>query len=92
MPKAIYNQRSSEIKFYEAFFDEVSYWANDINAIIETAYEQSSKFGLSAMDALHIAAALSVGVTEFITNEKPEKSIHRTPSIKIISIHANTKS
>ena len=39
------------------------------------------------MDALHIAAALSVEATEFITNEKPERSIHRTPSIKMISIH-----
>lgn len=45
-------------------------------------------FGLGAMDALHIAAALSVGATEFITNEKPEKSIHRTQSIKVISIHS----
>ena len=33
LPKAIYNQQNSEVKFYEAFFDEVSYWARDINAI-----------------------------------------------------------
>lgn len=43
------------------------------------------------MDALHIAAALSVGATEFITNEKLGKSIHRTPSIKMISIHPTSK-
>jgi predicted nucleic acid-binding protein len=88
LPKAIYNQRNSEVKFYETFFEQVSYWANDINIIIETAYEQSSKFGVSAMDALHIAAALSVRASEFITNEKPEKSIHRTQNIRVISIHA----
>jgi hypothetical protein len=34
--------------------------------------------------------AVSVGATEFITNEKPEKSIHRTQSIKIISIHPSS--
>ena len=39
------------------------------------------------MDALHIAAAISVGATEFITNEKLEKSIHRTKRIKVISIY-----
>ncbi len=89
LPKAIYNQKSLEVKFYEAYFDEVSYWANDLNVIIEKAYQQSSQFGIGAMDALHIAAALSVGATEFITNEKPEKSIHRTQSIKVISIHQN---
>ncbi|MBD2336701.1 PIN domain-containing protein [Calothrix sp. FACHB-156] len=88
LPKAIYNQQKSEVKFYEAFFDEVTYWANDINTIIETAYEESSKFGVGAMDALHIASAISVGATEFITNEKLEKSIHRTQSIKMISIHS----
>ena len=87
LPKAIYNQQSSEVKFYETFFDEVSYWATDFDAIIKEAYKESSQFGLGAMDALHIAAAVSVGATEFITNEKSEKSIHRTQSIKIISIH-----
>ncbi|EKD07573.1 MULTISPECIES: type II toxin-antitoxin system VapC family toxin [Limnospira] len=87
LPKAIYHQQSSEIKFYETFFDAVIYWANDINTIIEQAYRESSQFGLGAMDALHIAAAVSVGATEFITNEKPQKSIHRTRSIKVISIY-----
>ncbi|MGK7871807.1 MAG: type II toxin-antitoxin system VapC family toxin [Xenococcaceae cyanobacterium] len=90
LPKAIYNQQSSEVKFYETFFDEVSYWATDLDTIIEAAYKESSQFGLGAMDALHIAAAVSVGATEFITNEKPEKSIHRTQSIKIISIHPSS--
>ncbi|MBD2498314.1 PIN domain-containing protein [Nostoc sp. FACHB-280] len=88
LPKAIYNQQKTEVKFYEAFFDEVSYWANDINSIIEIAYEESSKFGVGAMDALHIASAISVGATEFVTNEKLGKSIHRTQSIKMISIHS----
>ncbi|MDT9178366.1 MAG: PIN domain-containing protein [Limnospira sp. PMC 1291.21] len=87
LPKAIYHQQSSEIKFYETFFDAVIYWANDINTIIEQAYRESSQFGLGAMDALHIAAAVSVGATEFITNEKPQKSIRRTRSIKVISIY-----
>lgn len=90
LPKAIYNQQNSEIKFYETFFQAVTYWANDINRIIENAYQESSQFGLGAMDALHIAAAVSVGATEFITNEKPLKSIHRTQSIKVISIHPSS--
>ena len=90
LSKAIYNQQSSEVKFYESFFDEVSYWATDLDSIIEEAYKESSQFGLGAMEALHIAAAVSVGATEFITNEKSEKSIHRTSSIKIISIHPSS--
>ncbi len=86
LPKAIYNQQNSEVKFYETFFSEVAYWAKDINKIIQDSYQESSQFGLGAMDALHISAAVSVGATEFITNEKLNKSIHRTQSIKVISI------
>lgn len=87
LPKAIYHKQSSEIKFYELFFESVSCWDNDINQIIESAYQEASESGLGVMDALHIAAAVSVGAREFITNEKPEKSIHRTKSIPVISIY-----
>jgi hypothetical protein len=87
LPKAIYNQQASEIQFYEIFFDAVSYWATDLEAILKRGEYEASQFGLGAMDALHIAAAISTGATEFITNERPEKSIHRTQSIKVLSIY-----
>lgn len=90
LPKAIYNKRNDEVEFYEEFFGAVAYWANDIEQIIQDAYQESSQSGLGAMDALHVAAAVSVGATEFITNEKPEKSIHRTNSIKVISIYSGS--
>jgi predicted nucleic acid-binding protein len=86
LPKAIYNNRISEVSFYEAYFNAVSYWATDIDKIIQGAYSEVCESGLGAMDALHVTAALSVGAVEFITNEKPEKSIHRTKTVKVISI------
>lgn len=90
LPKAIYNSQTEEIEFYEEFFRSVVYWATDIERVIQNAYHQSSQFGLGAMDALHVAAAVSVGATEFVTNEKPNKSIHRTQSIQVISIHSSS--
>ena len=87
LPKATYNKRTDEVEFYEEFFGAVTYWANDIERIIQDAYQESCQSGLGAMDALHVMAAVSVGATEFITNEKPEKSIHRTNSIRVISIY-----
>lgn len=90
LPKAIYNNQTSEVRFYEEYFDAVSYWATDIDQIVQSAYREVSESGLGAMDALHVAAAVSVGAVEFITNEKPEKSIHRTKSIQMISIWFNT--
>ena len=88
LPKAIYNKRQSEIIFYEAYFGMVAHWANDLDAIMAVAYREVAKFGLGSMDALHIAAAVVVGAEEFITNEKLQKSIHRTPSIRVISIRS----
>jgi len=38
------------------------------------------------MDALHIAAAVATEADEFITSEKPSKSIYRTQSIPVISL------
>jgi predicted nucleic acid-binding protein len=88
LPKAIYNKRQPEITFYEAYFGMVEHWANDLDAIMAAAYREVAEFGLGSMDALHIAAAVAVGAEEFITNEKPQKSIHRTPSIRVISIRS----
>lgn len=50
------------------------------------AQQQAEKFGLGALDALHIAAAISAGVDEFITTEKPGKPLHRVKGIRVISI------
>jgi predicted nucleic acid-binding protein len=91
LPKATYNKRNDEVEFYEEFFGAVTYWANDIERIIQDAYQESCQLGLGAMDALHVMAAVSVGATEFITNEKPEKSIHRTNSIRVTSININKR-
>jgi predicted nucleic acid-binding protein len=40
-----------------------------------------------AMDALHVAAAASVGASELITTEKPSRSIHRARAIKVVTIY-----
>ncbi len=87
LPKAIYHQNISEIKFYETYFESVFYWEKNINKIIELASTEMGNNGLGAMDALHISAAKLLNVDEFITNEKPNKSIHRTQHINIISLY-----
>lgn len=77
IPKAIYNKQTEEAQFYEEFFSDVTYWANDLTWIVENACQIASQYGLAAMDALHIAAALSVGASELITTEKVTKQQSR---------------
>jgi len=64
----------------------VGHWPNNNDAVIKQAEEEAGKVGLSGMDALHVAAAVLMGADELATIEKPTKSIHRTQSIKVISI------
>lgn len=86
IPKAIYHKQTEEVQFYEEFFSAVSFWTNDLEKVMQDAYDIGCKYGLAAMDALHIAAALSLNVEEFITTEKPTKPMFRVSGIQIISI------
>jgi predicted nucleic acid-binding protein len=89
LPKAVYHQQQGEIKFYEAFFTNCSLWADDLPTIIQLAQNLANQFGLGALDALHIASALSINCDEFITTEKTNKPLHRVSGIKVISIFNN---
>lgn len=86
LPKALFHNRALEAEFYEAFFEAVTYWAEPLDEIAGEAYQQAVRLGLSAMDALHVAAALHVDATELVTTESLQKPIHRATNIKITSI------
>jgi predicted nucleic acid-binding protein len=86
LPKAIFNRKLSEVEFYTEFFRAVSYWPGNLDAVAARAYELAVEFGLAAMDALHLAAAVAVGAEEFITTEKRTKPLHRATTIRVRSI------
>lgn len=54
--------------------------------LMEAAYQLACDFGIADLDALHVAAAISVGAEELITTEKPNKPIHRATGITVVSI------
>lgn len=87
LPKAVFNNKHFEAEFYSAYFDGVSHWPTDLNAVVVRAQEIAVRFGLAAMDALHVAAALNAGANEFITTEKPGKPLHRVTDIPVHSIY-----
>ncbi|WP_293061027.1 PIN domain-containing protein [Okeania sp. SIO2B3] len=87
LSKAIYFQNLAEVNFYETFLTGCTIWANELEKIVESAQKLASDFGLNAIDALHVAAAISVNADELITTEKPSKPMHRVTQIKVISIY-----
>ena len=86
MPKAIYHKKASEVEFYEAVFDAVTDWAESTDEIVERGYSEALAFGLAALDALHVAAAATLGADELVTTEKSDKPIHRRAAVKVVSL------
>jgi hypothetical protein len=86
LPKTIYHQNTEETEFYEAFFDSVQYWAQDVEKLVRDSYEIGCRYGLSALDALHVAAALAVDAEELITTERRTKPMHRVSELRVVSI------
>jgi predicted nucleic acid-binding protein len=86
VPKASYNNQAAEVEFYKTFFDTVTLWATDLNTIVESADSLARVYGLAGMDALHIAAAISINALEFVTTEKVTKPMHRVTEIQVVSI------
>jgi predicted nucleic acid-binding protein len=57
---------------------------------VRHAYEIGVKFGMAALDALHVAAAISTGAEELVTTEKRGKPLHRTTDIRVLSLQADS--
>lgn len=88
MPQAIFNKHSDEAQFYKDFFGAVDFWVKASAKLLKEAYSVASDFGLTAVDALHIAAALSVEVDEFITAERSTSPLSRVRGVRILSIYS----
>ena len=90
LPKAFRHRREAEARFYEAFFQSVTAWAAVGEPLVTEAFSQAQTSDLHAMDALHVAAALSLDAEEFITSERAEKAINKVTSIPVRTIHPAT--
>ena len=86
LPKAVYYKNEAEAEFYNTFFKAVAHWADSIDTIVREAFREACDSGLAAMDALHVASAVSIGAEELVTTERTQKPIHRTRLIKVVSI------
>jgi predicted nucleic acid-binding protein len=84
--KASFHRREKEIAFYEDFFAGVRYWVEPDSSLTEKAFVLAAENGLSALDALHAAAAFAVNASEIVTSEKSRKPIHRLSGITVTSI------
>ena len=88
LPKTVFEKRPAERAFYEAYFEEAMAPQPLDEELGKQAQVLAGKYGLAAVDALHIAAALRSRAEEFYTSEKPGKPMFRVKELKIISLHS----
>lgn len=70
VPKAQYTGRLQEVRFYQRYFESVTAWADVDMDLLEDAATIAAKHGLSAVDAIHAAAALALDAKRLITTER----------------------
>ena len=88
LPKPIFEKRPIERAFYEDHFEQALASQPLDQRLGNDAQNLAQKYGLAAVDALHISAALRSGAEEFYTSEKPGKPMFRVKELKVISLHS----
>ncbi|WP_295456801.1 PIN domain-containing protein [uncultured Thiodictyon sp.] len=83
--KPMFDKREDEMEFIAAYFDAVSHCVPTSDALTVEALQLAAALDLGATDALHVTAALRGGAEEFITLERPSKSICRIHGLRTIS-------
>lgn len=87
MPKLLWHKYPLEVKFYEEYFLKVNSWSDNLQKMNNEAMRLGEKYGLSAMDALYIAASYLSEVAEFITAERPHSPLLRVQEFNVVSIY-----
>lgn len=80
LPKAYYFKQQTEAEFYATYFTSVvEYQAVLPPELGEETLTLAARYGLAALDALHVAIAMYMQADELITTEGLDKPIHRVP-------------
>lgn len=83
VPQTIRNQRNDQTEFYEAYL-AASESADDLESIIEVAYDEACRSPVAGLDAMHVAAASLLKADEFVTTEKPGKPLYTNTLVPVV--------
>jgi predicted nucleic acid-binding protein len=89
LPKPTFFKQEAEIEFYQTHFRGAKGEEALSRELGKEADALARQYGIAAVDALHVAAAIRQGAQEFITAEKPGKPMFRVRSITVKSIYGN---
>ncbi len=84
LPQPTFHKRKAELDFLNAYFRKVVEWVPASEQLLEAALAEAKAIPLSAVDAIHVAAARSLRADEFITAEKPGKPLHKVKGLRVV--------
>lgn len=90
LPKAVYNHKTDEAQFYQEFFNRAETTVESSSTLVAEALSEAQLAGLSAVDALHVAAAKHAHCNELITSEKPTKPLFRVRGLAVATIRPSS--
>lgn len=85
LPKPIKNKNAGEVEFFQGYFDSAEYVSCTEEAL-ELAMSEGCKFGMGAVDAIHVGCATIGLADELVTAEKATKPLAQATTIKVRSI------
>lgn len=86
LPKPTDLHQATEVAFYAAYVAAAVPLVPVSRRLVRLAMQVAETFGLSAVDALHVAAAQKGGADELITAERRSSPLARVNTIPVISI------
>lgn len=86
LPKPTYYRRTYEVAFYVRFFQGATRSVAITRSLVGLALQRAETFGLSAVDALHVAAAETAHADELVTSERATSPLLRVSTTRVVSI------
>ena len=83
LPQPTFHKRKAELAFLEDFFARVVDWCEASEDLVAAALAEAGAVPLSAVDAIHVAAAKRLKADELITAERPGKPLHKVRGLKV---------
>ncbi|MDD5035902.1 MAG: PIN domain-containing protein [Methylococcaceae bacterium] len=91
VPKARFHRQQHEVDFYEGIFTLALKRVCWNETIMEKACELAPRYGMAAMDAIHVASALIGGAEELVTGEGWNKPMLHVQELRTHSIQLRTE-
>ena len=89
LPHPTFLKRRDEINFMETTIRHASEKVESSPKVTEIAINVAAKYDITAMDALHVGAAIKANVDELVTMERQTSPLCRVQEIRVVSLHIN---